>query len=76
MIEVLIPACNAARIFPAARAAKLPQSTPRLAVIGLSATLAMLAPGAHVIITAARQPDGSLVAQKFGVGKDGLVPPM
>jgi hypothetical protein len=40
------------------------------------ATPAMLVPGAHVIITAARQPDGSLVAQRVGVGKDGLVPPM
>jgi hypothetical protein len=40
------------------------------------ATAAMLTPGAHVIITAARQPDGSLVAQRVGVGKDGLVPPM
>ena len=37
---------------------------------------AMLVPGAHVIITAARQPDGTLVAQRVGVGKDGLVPPM
>jgi hypothetical protein len=36
----------------------------------------MLTPGAHVIITAARQADGSLVAQRVGVGKDGLVPPM
>ncbi len=40
------------------------------------ATPAMLVPGAHVIITAARQPDGSLVAQRVGVGKEGLVPPM
>ena len=40
------------------------------------ATTAMLTPGAHVIITAVRQPDGSLVAQRVGVGKDGLVPPM
>jgi hypothetical protein len=40
------------------------------------ATAAMLTPGAHVIITAARQDDGSLVAQRVGVGKDGLVPPM
>jgi hypothetical protein len=40
------------------------------------ATAAMLTPGAHVIITAVRQPDGSLLAQRVGVGKDGLVPPM
>jgi hypothetical protein len=36
----------------------------------------MLTPGAHVIITAAWQPDDFLVAQRVGVGKDGLVPPM
>jgi len=40
------------------------------------ATPAMLVPGAHVIITAAHQPDGTLIAQRVGVGKDGLVPPM
>jgi len=40
------------------------------------ATTAMLTAGAHVIITATRQADGSLVAQRIGVGKDGLVPPM
>jgi hypothetical protein len=40
------------------------------------ATRAMLVAGAHVIVTATRQPDGSLVAQRVGVGKDGLVPPM
>ena len=40
------------------------------------ATAAILTPGAHVIITATRRPDGSLVAQRVGVGKDGLVPPM
>lgn len=40
------------------------------------ATTAMLTPGAHVIITATQQADGSLVAQRVGVGKDGLVPPM
>lgn len=39
-------------------------------------TAAMLTPGAHVIITAVRQPDGSMIAQRVGVGKDGLVPPM
>ncbi len=39
-------------------------------------TAAMLTPGAHVIITAVRQPDGALVAQRIGVGKNGLVPPM
>ena len=39
-------------------------------------TQAMLVPGAHVIVTAIEKPDGSLVAQRIGVGKDGLTPPM
>jgi len=37
---------------------------------------AMLKPGAHVIVTAAKQPDGTLTAAGVAVGKDGLVPPM
>jgi hypothetical protein len=37
---------------------------------------AMLKPGAHILITATRQPDGSLTAARAAVGKDGLVPPM
>ncbi len=37
---------------------------------------AMLKPGAHVLISAMRQPDGSLTAARVAVGKDGLVPPM
>jgi hypothetical protein len=36
----------------------------------------MLKPGAHVIVTAAKQPDGTLTAGGVAVGKDGLVPPM
>jgi hypothetical protein len=39
-------------------------------------TQAMLVPGAHVIVTATEKADGSLVAQRIGVGKDGLTPPM
>ena len=37
---------------------------------------AMLKPGAHVIVTATKQPDGTLTAGGAAVGKDGLVPPM
>lgn len=37
---------------------------------------AMLVPGAHILITAIKQPDGSLTAARVAVGKDGLVPPM
>ena len=37
---------------------------------------AMLQPGAHIIVSAAKQPDGSLTAAGVAVGKDGLVPPM
>jgi hypothetical protein len=37
---------------------------------------AMLKPGAHLLLTATRQPDGSLMAARVVIGKDGLVPPM
>jgi hypothetical protein len=37
---------------------------------------AMLKAGAHVIVTATKQPDGTLTAGGVAVGKDGLVPPM
>ena len=36
----------------------------------------MLVPGAHVIVYAARQADGTLVAERISVGKDGSVPPI
>ena len=52
----------------------VPEKAPNITYA--PATTAMLTPGAHVIITAVRQADGSLVAQRVGVGKDGLVPPM
>ena len=35
-----------------------------------------LVPGAHVFVIASRQLDGTLVAERLTVGKDGLVPPM
>ena len=37
---------------------------------------AMLVPGAHILVTATKQPDGSLTAARVAVGKNGLVPPM
>jgi hypothetical protein len=37
---------------------------------------AMLKPGAHVLLTATRQQDGTLTAARVAIGKDGLVPPM
>jgi len=37
---------------------------------------AMVVPGAHVLTTATKQPDGSLTASRVAVGKNGLVPPM
>jgi hypothetical protein len=37
---------------------------------------AMVVPGAHLLVTATKQPDGSLTAGRVAVGKDGLVPPM
>lgn len=36
----------------------------------------MLVPGAHILLTATTQPDGSLTATRVAVGKDGLAPPM
>jgi len=35
-----------------------------------------IVPGAHIIVTATKQPDGTLTASRVAVGKDGLVPPM
>ena len=35
-----------------------------------------LVPGAHVIVYAAPQPDGTLMAQRVTVGKNGVVPPL
>jgi hypothetical protein len=37
---------------------------------------ALLVPGAHIILTAAKQPDGTFTATRVTVGKNGLVPPM
>ena len=37
---------------------------------------AMVVPGAHVLIAATKQPDGSLTAARIAIGKNGLVPPM
>ena len=35
-----------------------------------------LKPGAHIFAIVTRQPDGTLVAERMTVGKDGVVPPM
>ena len=40
------------------------------------ATPAMLAVGAHVIVFVSKTADGTLRADRIGIGKDGLVPPM
>ncbi len=40
------------------------------------ATTAALKKGAHVIVTAQRNPDETLTATRIGVGRNGLVPPM
>ena len=37
---------------------------------------ALLAPGAHIVLNATRQGDGSLAANRITVGKNGIVPPM
>ncbi len=36
----------------------------------------LLVPGAHIVVTATRQPDGALLAERVMVGKGGLVPPL
>ena len=36
----------------------------------------MLVPGAHVLVTATKRPDGSLVSERVAVGRNGLVPPI
>ena len=36
----------------------------------------MVVPGAHILVTATKQGDGSLSAARVAVGKNGLVPPM
>ena len=36
----------------------------------------MLVPGTHVVVIAAKQPDGTLTADRITVGKNGLVPPV
>jgi hypothetical protein len=39
-------------------------------------TPAVLVPGAHVLVYASTQPDGSLVAERLSVGKGNYVPPL
>jgi hypothetical protein len=52
----------------------VPAGTP---VVKLApADRSQLVPGAHLFAVASRQPDGSLVADRVMVGKDGVVPPM
>jgi hypothetical protein len=36
----------------------------------------MLVPGAHVLVTTAKQADGTLTSDRVSVGKNGLVPPI
>jgi hypothetical protein len=52
----------------------VPPGTP---VVKLEAAdRSRLTPGAHVFAIVTRQPDGTLLAQRLTVGKDGVVPPM
>ena len=48
----------------------------KVIVVPASAPIVTFEPGAHVLLTANRQPDGSLTAARVVIGKDGLVPPM
>jgi len=36
----------------------------------------MLVPGAHIVVTAAKQLDGALTTDRISVGKNGIVPPI
>jgi hypothetical protein len=38
--------------------------------------LSMLVPGAHIVVTATKQLDGTLTSDRISVGKNGLVPPI
>ncbi|BDG07593.1 hypothetical protein [Anaeromyxobacter paludicola] len=52
----------------------VPEGTPVLQVE--PGNRSSLVPGAHVFAVASRRPDGTLVAERLNVGKDGVVPPM
>ena len=52
----------------------IPKGTPIVMVeIG---DPSMLVPGAHVVVSGVQQKDGSLLADRITVGKDGLIPPL
>ncbi len=38
--------------------------------------MSLLVPGAHVLVTATKQADGTLTSDRISVGKNGLVPPI
>jgi hypothetical protein len=42
----------------------------------LPGTRELAKPGAKLIVTAMRQPDGTLTAARLAIGKDGMMPPM
>ena len=52
----------------------IPKGTPIVMVE--AGDPSMLVPGAHVIVSGVRQNDGSLLAERITVGKDGLIPPL
>ncbi len=52
----------------------VPENTPIVTFEPGERTL--LVPGAHLLLTATKQPDGSLTATRVAVGRNGLVPPM
>jgi hypothetical protein len=52
----------------------IPPDTPIVMVEAGDRSL--LVPGAHVVVTATRQPDGTLLTDRVMVGKGGLVPPL
>ena len=52
----------------------IPKDTPIVMVEPGDSSL--LIPGAHVVVSGVQQNDGSFLADRVTVGKDGLIPPM
>jgi hypothetical protein len=52
----------------------IPKGTPIVMVE--AGDPSMLVPGAHVVVSGVQQNDGSLLAERITVGKEGLIPPL
>ena len=61
-------------VFPEAMRGTVDETAPVVMIEPGDAS--MLVPGAHVLVTAAKQADGTLTSDRVSVGKNGLVPPI